>query len=141
MVEKFECDEPTPCEYAHRCEDGHRKKRVWSFHKFTTKLGTAHGHLARVTSLVAKYVKANIGYTGEVRLMQIDSDKLDPVWGDAETAAYKLGGIEAVKRLQKGLVAEAKAAARAQARADKAVAKTLARAKKKADRIIMRGGL
>lgn len=124
LIEFAECDEqPMPCNYAHQCQPWHRKRKEWRFHpRLSLKAGTMHGHLSRITKEVAKYSAKNNGYgmTGEVRIMVVDSDKVEPLWDDAETAAYRLGGVEAVKRLQKGLAAEKRAAERAAARAAKA---------------------
>lgn len=122
LAEHAECGEPTPCEYAHLCNTLHSKRREWRFEKFSSKLGTIHGHMSRITRDITKYPAkfANgWGLTGDLRIMVVDSDKLEPLWGDAEHAAYKLGGIEAVKRLQKGIAAEKRAADRAAARAAK----------------------
>jgi hypothetical protein len=128
------CAEPEPCDYPHQCSPTHLKRMEWEFvSTLSARLGSVHNKLANLTALYGRYVAARpsgLGPTGDVRIMVVNSDgvtPLKPLWSEAELAAYRMGGLEAVKRLQKGLMAEQRAAARALARDLKTQAKAAAK--------------
>lgn len=111
MVQYRECAEDPPCQYRHQCNVEHKRKTVWKPHtKISLRPGPMHQHLARIAKQVAQYKGTEVlGYTGEVEIFTLDLNRAVPLWGEAERAAYRINGLEAVKQIQKGIAAEQRA--------------------------------
>ncbi len=130
------------CTMAKDCRLDHVKPTERRLYKkaCSTRLGPIHSALASLRRDNDLYTSeaqaAGIGWTGWFEIMVIDTDKLQPLWSPAEHAAYKLGGLEGVQRLQKGLAVEKRAIERARVRAEKAANKPARARQKRLDKAL-----
>lgn len=91
------------------------------FGKVTTVKGQA-------TATLKRYLKQRgpralndrgLGSTGTALIHYFDTADTKPLWDDAQTAAFRVGGVEAVNRMDKALAAEERARERQRLREEK----------------------
>lgn len=119
MIERIEClgdpldgEAANPCRYyTARCRDENHKTRAvlqpvhWAF-----KDGVASTHLVRVTKDLRKEIdrasvnKTVASVTGVVHALVADTDTFKPMLNEAEQAAYRIGGMNAVRTLRKSML-------------------------------------
>lgn len=116
LIERIECRGglagSEPCKYYNltcRNEDHETAVTLHPIHWAFTE-GVASTHLTRVTNSINRdkaRCDANGGFfggTGVVHAKIVDTDTFQPMLTDEEQAAYRIGGMAAVRVLRKGLL-------------------------------------